>query len=473
MSTPVVFLSYSHDSPEHRAAVLKLSNRLRADGCETFLDQYVNGTPSEKWPRWMLNGVERATHVLCICTPTYYRRFRGHEEPGKGKGADWEGAIITQEIYDSRSHGTKFIPVLFTGTSDSTIPEPLRGATHYRMEADYEAMYDAILGQGGVEPPPVGTPRIKARAGADVPIVGSPAAEVPQASPPEPNEAELAEVFAQTIEDMETLLKAAPDTVKFLGPDAGNGRLISQTGGRWAVLPQFRAGGADVTPVLESMWKRRTTFYGPRFQWDAWEQIIGGVLVLGLDARWVWYQRQIYQSQPVLHPPRAEVLTVEKGASAKFLPVLATAISGGITRIERVFGPLDEKCLPDLSRAMPDVTSEGHAAEMKRHFIRYVLKPSDEINVDALEGEALDTFFDRVRQVLRIADKIDRDPFFAAGANLTRLAKEVKQHMELSDLCLFIPADSGDESDLMTDPVIALTLAKRLSDFIATQRPNI
>ena len=107
-----VFISYSHDSAEHREKVLALSERLRADGIETLLDQYVNGSPPEGWPRWMLNQLDAATFVLVVCTETYYRRFRGHEQPGKGRGVDWEGALITQEIYDGRSRTLKFVPVV-------------------------------------------------------------------------------------------------------------------------------------------------------------------------------------------------------------------------------------------------------------------------------------------------------------------------------------------------------------------------
>ncbi|HEY0431235.1 MAG TPA: SEFIR domain-containing protein, partial [Pyrinomonadaceae bacterium] len=89
MSAKKVFISYSHDSDEHRDRVLALSERLRADGIETILDQYLNGYPSQGWPRWMLDQVDAADSVLVVCTETYYRRFRGHEEPGKGRGGDW------------------------------------------------------------------------------------------------------------------------------------------------------------------------------------------------------------------------------------------------------------------------------------------------------------------------------------------------------------------------------------------------
>lgn len=162
-----VFISYSHDSDEHRERVLGLSERLRADGIETILDRYVErGSPPEGWPRWMLNGLEKATHVVCVCTETYYRRFRGLEVPGKGKGVDSEGALMTQSLYDARSVSTKFIPVLFARTDEPYVPEPLRAQTFYVVDSDssYEALYDALLNQSGVVPRPVGTPKLKPRA---------------------------------------------------------------------------------------------------------------------------------------------------------------------------------------------------------------------------------------------------------------------------------------------------------------------
>ncbi len=74
-----IFISYSHDSDMHRERALGLSERLRQDGFETRIDRYVNGSPAEGWPRWMLNRLDEASFVLVLCTETYYRRFRGRK----------------------------------------------------------------------------------------------------------------------------------------------------------------------------------------------------------------------------------------------------------------------------------------------------------------------------------------------------------------------------------------------------------
>jgi len=158
MSAITVFISYSHDSDEHRKQVLGLSERLRKDGIETRLDQYVNGTPEEGWPRWMMNQLDDADFVLVVCTETYYRRFRGHEVPGKGKGVDWEGALITSDLYSARNRSLKFLPVFLSSVVEEYIPEPLRSGNHYALTSEdaYQRLYDFLLQQAGVEPGPVG-----------------------------------------------------------------------------------------------------------------------------------------------------------------------------------------------------------------------------------------------------------------------------------------------------------------------------
>ncbi|WP_293390115.1 TIR and AAA domain-containing protein [Nevskia sp.] len=165
MNKRKVFISYSHDSDLHKETVLQLSERLRSEGVETILDLYVEGSPEQGWPRWMLDQLDNADFVLVVCTQTYYRRFRGHEEPGRGKGADWEGALITQALYDARSRTLKFVPILLSDDGKEFIPEPLRSGTCYALTSsdEYERLYDFLLGQSGIQPSPVGALRTKAR----------------------------------------------------------------------------------------------------------------------------------------------------------------------------------------------------------------------------------------------------------------------------------------------------------------------
>jgi hypothetical protein len=103
---PTAFISYSHDTAEHKNRVLALSDRLRADGVDCYIDQYEQ-SPAEGWPLWCEKQIEAADFVLVACTKTYLRRFRNEETPGTGKGVTWEGHIIAQELYDAQGNNTK------------------------------------------------------------------------------------------------------------------------------------------------------------------------------------------------------------------------------------------------------------------------------------------------------------------------------------------------------------------------------
>ncbi|MCB0520743.1 MAG: TIR domain-containing protein, partial [Saprospiraceae bacterium] len=110
-----IFISYSHDSPEHSDWVANFANQLRnPGGVEANIDQFVAGAfPEEDWDTWMFRQIREADFVLCICTETYKRRAEGDEEPGKGLGVKWEGNIIRKRIYDEiENNKKKFVAVL-------------------------------------------------------------------------------------------------------------------------------------------------------------------------------------------------------------------------------------------------------------------------------------------------------------------------------------------------------------------------
>lgn len=155
-----VFISYSHDSPDHAKAVLALSNRLRSEGIDCVLDQY-NESPPEGWPRWMDREIRRAEFVLMICTMNYYNRVMDLELEGVGLGIKWEGNLIYQHLYNSGSVNTKFVPAIFKAADLQFVPTPLQGTTIYNLESinDYDKLYYRLIGKPFVEKPPLGKRR--------------------------------------------------------------------------------------------------------------------------------------------------------------------------------------------------------------------------------------------------------------------------------------------------------------------------
>ena len=155
-----VFISYSHDSAEHKQRVLALSNQFRSEGIDCNLDQYES-TPPEGWPRWMTQQITSSAFVLVVCTEVYYRRVTGQEEEGKGLGASWEGGLITQEIYEAGGRNAKFIPVILEGEDAAFIPPFLKPTTYYDLSrtGGYEELYRRLTSQPVVVKPPLGKRR--------------------------------------------------------------------------------------------------------------------------------------------------------------------------------------------------------------------------------------------------------------------------------------------------------------------------
>lgn len=160
-TSPVtVFISYAHEPNifGHREAALALAQSLRLDGIAATIDQYVEQDPPY-WPRWMINRVRDSDFVLCLASPTYKERFEQEGDPLRGRGARWEGAVITEEMYRRDDHGnSKFIAILLEGRGQDEIPDLLMplGRTHYVLPAGYEELCRRLTGQRRVTPAPLG-----------------------------------------------------------------------------------------------------------------------------------------------------------------------------------------------------------------------------------------------------------------------------------------------------------------------------
>jgi hypothetical protein len=179
-ATPRVFISYSHDSDEHRDRVLALANKLRGDGIDVFVDQHIHG-PGEGWPKLCEIELGRADFVAIISTEVYLRRWNGDESPGVGHGVLWEARLIRQELFDAGSNSRKFVPVLFSDSKDAMIPRPIRGGEIVRSietDAGYGALYTLLTGQHEPAPELGEIRRVRSGTGSSIPARPAGAAPV-------------------------------------------------------------------------------------------------------------------------------------------------------------------------------------------------------------------------------------------------------------------------------------------------------
>jgi hypothetical protein len=113
---PKVFISYSHDSSNHKRWVADLAGRLRHDGIDTILDQ-CDLSLGDDITKFIKDGLLLSDRVLLICTDNYVRKA----DAGVG-GVAYERMIVTAELVQNL--GTqKFIPVVRQDTDKPSLPE--------------------------------------------------------------------------------------------------------------------------------------------------------------------------------------------------------------------------------------------------------------------------------------------------------------------------------------------------------------
>ena len=112
---PKVFISYSHDSPEHKQWVSELAARLRRDGIDAILDQWDLGLGDDV-TRFMERGIVEADRVLVICTDKYVSKANTAEG-----GVGYERMIVNAELVQNL--GTdKFIPIIRQASGKAKTP---------------------------------------------------------------------------------------------------------------------------------------------------------------------------------------------------------------------------------------------------------------------------------------------------------------------------------------------------------------
>lgn len=163
---PKVFISYSRDSQEHAARVLRLSSALCNWGIDCHIDQYELAPAN--WFVWMERQIKEADFVLIVCTEVYCRRFEGRETRATGVG--WEGGVITTQLYEQQlDKAAKFIPIVFSFADERHVPLLLR-ATHRhvlnldklnpkdpRADLSIENLYRHLAGMPRIAKPKIGS----------------------------------------------------------------------------------------------------------------------------------------------------------------------------------------------------------------------------------------------------------------------------------------------------------------------------
>lgn len=139
MSIPKVFVSYSHDSQEHKKWVLDLATRLRGSGVDAIIDQWEL-RPGDDLPHFMETHLADSDYVIMVCTDTYV----GKANKGKG-GVGYEKMIITADLL-SNIDSNKVIPIIRqSGTHNVPTFLKTKLFIDFSRSSDYEYSFDELV----------------------------------------------------------------------------------------------------------------------------------------------------------------------------------------------------------------------------------------------------------------------------------------------------------------------------------------
>lgn len=155
MKAPSVFISYSHDSEDHKAWVLRLATDLRERGVDATLDQWelVLG---QDLAAFMQKGILEADRVLLVCSGSYVSKA----EAGSG-GVGFERLIVTAEVVQNIDT-KKFIPLLRSNAGEVRVPRFLGPRLYIDFtddvayESKREDLLRELLGAPRLVKPPLG-----------------------------------------------------------------------------------------------------------------------------------------------------------------------------------------------------------------------------------------------------------------------------------------------------------------------------
>jgi len=131
---PRVFISYSHDTAEHKKWVLKFATTLRNRGIDAVLDQW-DLKAGDDLPHFMETNLADSDYILMVCSETYVERANR----GTG-GVGYEKMIITSSLLGSID-GNKVIPII-RQESTNDVPTFLKSKLYIDFSKDKDIEYN-------------------------------------------------------------------------------------------------------------------------------------------------------------------------------------------------------------------------------------------------------------------------------------------------------------------------------------------
>jgi hypothetical protein len=287
-----------------------------------------------------------------------------------------------------------------------------------------------------------------------------------------PSEIQIAAVYQRTVQAMDEALGQSLAVADFLSHNTSG--LVVQDGGRHRVSDKAGKPPIDVQRALQALEKQLpSALHG--FQssdLDYLETLCGGIMVLGVNPRWIWEQRNLEEA--ALRYPGYQGTINVPGTSADFLHIVTSAMADGCARLRRVFmekplTPQEKRDLPPPALVLAATDAEDQEIELMAHFVDNL----SEVKVDRSKPQDVRLAFNQIRDDMSFESLARHNPYYGCGDGFFEHAERIRKFLKPQDFLIISPSGDKSENDLLPQSVWALRHLQDIYNHIKNRRRQL
>lgn len=287
-----------------------------------------------------------------------------------------------------------------------------------------------------------------------------------------PTENQILAVYEETIQAMDLALYTSLAVARFLCKSTAG--LVEQQGQQIRVADKARRPPVDVIAPFKSLEAHLKTEI-VNFQssdLDQLELICGGIMVMGVNPRWIWEQRNL--ADPVLRFPGFQQEIDLGEQSADFLHVVTSAMADGCVRLRRLFkeeprSKEENRDLPQPPQRLQATMEDEREIELMAHFVNNLRKTK----VDVSKPAEVKLAFAQIQANMSFESINRHNPYYGCGDAFFEHAARIRKFLSPQDFLIIAPSGEHSEDDLLPRSVWALRHLQDIHDQIKRRRGQL
>ena len=267
---------------------------------------------------------------------------------------------------------------------------------------------------------------------------------------PEEEAAELAKIYAGTVEFMDTILRDCPKVADFITHHWPG--IVVVKGSLRQLSDLLRTHQLTDMSHFKALEAKLHEFTGLNHDLDRLDKFIGGLAVLCVSRDWVLLQKRAWLAGCALFPGSDSRYGMDDMVP-HFLPLLTHALAGGCVNLNRLFETDEWRNLDDRASRSKGIGPDA-VRESKLYFIDLIVKSDDKnLKLDRTSDDEVNAMFKRIPALL-LAARESGDPYYTTDPKLQPFLHFIRSELKLTDLLLILPQGGASSlEDVLSGPV--------------------